>query len=651
MGSRPGPATGQRRAVGERAASAPSTDQASLVRGTTATVGRRCVPGPLIALDALGIAARRAQPAVLPTPESGRRAISFELRIKGRALRSVTRAVDRSKDRRPRRGVLTRVHIVDADVASSTGRFHGAALPPGAPVRQAPPGLRPAPVPAVVPGMESCFERSATRFPDAVALECGEDVLTYAELDRRANQLAHLLREPGHRARRPGGPAPERSRRPTWRCWCPQGRGGVRPDRPGVARRPGRYVVEDADVDLALTPPDLAAAAGARRRRWLVLDDCAAELDVAPTPPAGTRRGRRPRPTPPPTSSTPRAPAGAPRASRSRSRASATSSTSSPGVYDVRPDDRVYQGMTISFDFSIEEIWPTWAVGATLVVGPERRAPARRRPGRLPRAGPASRSSTASPPCWRPSRGTCPGLRAIMVGGEACPAELVERWSRGRAPDAQHLRPHRGHRHRDLGRAAARAPGDHRPRPCPPTPRSSSTRRTPPRTPAARRGSGRSPGRAGRRPRLRRTPRLTAEKFLGPLDGRRRCYRTGDLGRLTADGEIEYLGRADAEVKVRGHRVDLGEIESVLLTDDEVGAAVVALGPDGELVAYVVAPAGRRIDDEQAARPPGPRGAGPPPARVHGPGYAGRARRAPDDAERQGGPVPAAPPHRAPPGR
>ena len=41
-----------------------------------------------------------------------------------------------------------------------------------------------------------------------------------------------------------------------------------------------------------------------------------------------------------------------------------------PTVYDVRPTDRVHQGMTISFDFSIEEIWPTWAVGATLVVGP-----------------------------------------------------------------------------------------------------------------------------------------------------------------------------------------------------------------------------------------------------------------------------------------
>jgi non-ribosomal peptide synthetase component F len=44
-----------------------------------------------------------------------------------------------------------------------------------------------------------------------------------------------------------------------------------------------------------------------------------------------------------------------------------------------------------------------------------------------------------------------------------------------------------------------------------------------------------------------------------------RIYRTGDLGRFLPDGELEYLGRADSEVKVRGHRVDLQEIESVLL--------------------------------------------------------------------------------------
>lgn len=89
-------------------------------------------------------------------------------------------------------------------------------------------------------------------------------------------------------------------------------------------------------------------------------------------------------------------------------------------------------------------------------------------------------------------------------------------------------------------------------------------------------------------------PDLTAERFVpdptGLTDGR--IYRTGDLGRYTPEGEIEYRGRADSEVKVRGHRVDLQEIEGVLLSDEQVGGAVVALRKDSdigdELAAYLL---------------------------------------------------------------
>ena len=87
-------------------------------------------------------------------------------------------------------------------------------------------------------------------------------------------------------------------------------------------------------------------------------------------------------------------------------------------------------------------------------------------------------------------------------------------------------------------------------------------------------------------------PEKTADRFvrhpLAPAGGR--LYRTGDLGRIDANGEIVYLGRADDEVKIRGHRVDLGEIESVLLEDAEVESAVAALVPvagSDQLVSYV----------------------------------------------------------------
>ncbi|RLJ80980.1 non-ribosomal peptide synthetase [Pedobacter alluvionis] len=90
-----------------------------------------------------------------------------------------------------------------------------------------------------------------------------------------------------------------------------------------------------------------------------------------------------------------------------------------------------------------------------------------------------------------------------------------------------------------------------------------------------------------------------ADPFHHELGGR--MYKTGDLGRLMADGNMEFLGRKDDQVKIRGYRVELGEIESVLLKHEEVKEAIVSVSKDSnnnnQLCAYVVMHSDLAIDE------------------------------------------------------
>jgi amino acid adenylation domain-containing protein len=96
-------------------------------------------------------------------------------------------------------------------------------------------------------------------------------------------------------------------------------------------------------------------------------------------------------------------------------------------------------------------------------------------------------------------------------------------------------------------------------------------------------------------------PALTAERFVvDPFSGdpSSRLYRTGDLGRYLPDGVIEYVGRTDYQVKIRGYRIELGEIEMALRSHERVREAVVEVqeeGGDKRLVAYYVAGGGEDL--------------------------------------------------------
>ncbi|TDD35777.1 non-ribosomal peptide synthetase [Saccharopolyspora elongata] len=101
-------------------------------------------------------------------------------------------------------------------------------------------------------------------------------------------------------------------------------------------------------------------------------------------------------------------------------------------------------------------------------------------------------------------------------------------------------------------------------------------------------------------------PKQTADRFITHPQLRLRLYRTGDMGHWRHDGRIEFLGRLDRQVKIRGHRIELGEVESVLdrLPGIRKSVALSAPGPDDRprLVAYVVRHADAEMTDEDLRR-------------------------------------------------
>ncbi|HEY5936248.1 MAG TPA: amino acid adenylation domain-containing protein, partial [Kofleriaceae bacterium] len=252
----------------------------------------------------------------------------------------------------------------------------------------------------------------------------------------------------------------------------------------------------------------------------------------------------------------------------------------------------VLQFAPLSFDASVSEVFTALAAGATLCLAPRDQLV----PG--PRLVELARTTGVTIATLPPSSlallepGEFPTLRTIVSAGEACSAALVARWAPGRrfvnaygptevtvcaTMNVCGADPH------------GRPPGLGEPiRGCTVTLRDHDLAPVEPGQIGEIfvGGVGVARGYLGR-------PDLTAERFLpDPAAPGIRMYRTGDLARRRDDGALEFHGRADHQVKIRGHRIELGEVESVLRTAPGVRDALVLAREDRpgdvRLVGYLI---------------------------------------------------------------
>ena len=265
----------------------------------------------------------------------------------------------------------------------------------------------------------------------------------------------------------------------------------------------------------------------------------------------------------------------------------------------VRETDRVYQGFSVSFDMSFEEIWISYLVGATLWIAPKEVAAD---PESLALALIQNKVTVlhAVPTLLALFTQEVPSLRLINLGGEMCPQSLVMRWAKLGRQVFNTYGPTEATVSASLAELQAGEPVTIG-RPLPNyglliiNPDVEKGLVLLPRGEVGElciTGPGVAAGYLGR-------PALTAEKFLiNPWrshahDGR--LYRTGDLARIDADGCVQCLGRTDDQVKIRGFRVELGEIESALAQQPGVGTVAVVLRQEeglDQLIAFLVYEAG-----------------------------------------------------------
>ncbi|HEU0146646.1 MAG TPA: amino acid adenylation domain-containing protein, partial [Bradyrhizobium sp.] len=442
--------------------------------------------------------------------------------------------------------------------------------------------------------LHELFAAQAARTPDGVALRFEGETLSYRELDRRSNQLAHHLRGLGVGPDVVVGLCAERSFEMVIALLGILKAGGAYlPLDPGYPAERLAYMLDDAKAPVLLVQAALADRLPASNATVVRLDadwpDIARQPDSAPVI---TIDGGNLAYVIYTSGST-----GRPKGVMNAHRGIANRIAWMQDAYQLTPDDRVMQKTPFGFDVSVWEFFWPLATGAELVIA---RPGGHQDPSYLAELIERARVTIIH---FVPSMlqafleaadlNRCGSLHDTICSGEALPAETQNRflsalpssrlhnlygpteaavdvsaWPCRLDPDATQVpigRPisniqlyvlDRQHTPVPVGVAGELYIG----------------------------GIGVARGYLGR-------PGLTAERFVpSPFKAGERLYRTGDLARWRSDGALDYLGRIDHQVKIRGFRIELGEIEAALLTHPDVEQAAVVVRDDtGErrLVGYV----------------------------------------------------------------
>ncbi|WP_037882326.1 non-ribosomal peptide synthetase, partial [Streptomyces sp. NRRL S-378] len=453
------------------------------------------------------------------------------------------------------------------------------------------------------------FEEHAALRPDAPALEHEGTVLGYAELNERANRVAHWLIREGIGAEDLVALAVPRSvEMVTALLGVLKAGAAFVPVDPGYPEDRVAFMLRDAAPVRVLTSRGVAGRLPQDGPTALLLDDAAALAGLPGRNPTDADRNTPLRPDGLAYTVYTSGSTGVPKGVAVTHRGLRALVATLAEKYRLGPDDRVLQLASISFDMALEDFLRAFCFGGTLVV-----------PAPGPLVGDAlgdfledRRISCADMP---PSvLATLPerdfrALRVLSVGGEACPPSLISRWADGR----RMLNLYGPTESTISATASEPLSAD--------DPSASAPIGAPVRgtrayvldarlqlVPQGVPGELYLAGEGLARGYLRRSG-LTAERFVadpfGPAGGR--MYRTGDLVRLRGDGQLEFVGRADDQVKIRGFRIELGEIEAVLGRFPELHQVAVVVREDRpgdkRLVAYVVAEsagAGLSADDLRA---------------------------------------------------